>query len=194
MVDAMQAAMREASQEVSVVPSASDQTVVLPRKAFEPVPHVPVDDATLDTIERRLARHIGPIARHLVRDAARKTDSVEALCETVSRNIPQPADRQKFLAESLEGSSSRTGMTSVRSAVQSPATAVSGSVSGGTISPEQIERAERALTKALGPIAKILVKRALPGVTSDTALWERLATHIQRAPDREAFLRSRPGG
>jgi serine/threonine-protein kinase len=192
MVDALQAAMR-----MGGVAPAPDQTVVMPRSAFEPIARAAIDDATLDTIERRLARHIGPIARRLVREAARKTDSVEALCQTLSRNISQTAEREKFLSEGLDGSLSRaTGMTSVRSSVQRPAsTSVgSGSVVAGTIAAEQIERAERALTKALGPIAKVMVKRALPGVTSEAALWERLATHIQRPADREAFLRSRPGG
>ncbi len=47
------------------------------------------------------------------------------------------------------------------------------------------------MTQALGPIAKLLVKRALPNAATEQALWERLATHIERAPDRETFLRQR---
>ncbi len=61
----------------------------------------------------------------------------------------------------------------------------------GGISLLQIERAERALTQALGPIAKLLVKRALPNAATEAALWERLATHIERPADRETFLRQR---
>jgi serine/threonine-protein kinase len=189
MVEALQAAMREGGSAPGF-----DQTVVMPRSAFEPARRVAIDEATLDTVERRLARHIGPIARRLVRDAARKADSFEALCQTLSRNIGQTAEREKFLAESLDGSLLRaTGMSSVRSSVQRP-TSTSGNMATVTIAPEQIERAERALTKALGPIAKVMVKRALPGVTSEAALWERLATHIQRPADRETFVKSRPGG
>jgi len=181
MAEALQAALREDAPQM-------DRTVVIapPRAAFEPVKSAAVDDATLDTIERRLARHVGPIAKHLVRDAARRTDSLEALCETVSRNINPTAERERFMTESLGMSQGRTAMTSVR-----PATATT---IGSNFSTAQIERAERALTKALGPIAKVLVKRALPGVTSEAALWERLATHIERAPDRDAFLKARPAG
>jgi serine/threonine-protein kinase len=66
-------------------------------------------------------------------------------------------------------------------------------VAGGAISAAQIERVERALTQALGPIARLLVKRALPNAASEDALWERLATHIERATERETFLRQRSG-
>lgn len=193
MADALVLAMRDG---VAVgLTSAGDRTVVMqPGSAFEAPPGVAVDDATLSTIERRLARHIGPIARHLVRDAARRTNSIEALCETISRSIDQPAAREQFLAETLAGSLPRNGTTVVQSKVMRPTGTGGGSRPGASISAEQIERAERALTKALGPIAKVLVKRALPGAASEAALWERLATHIERAADRDAFLRLRPGG
>jgi serine/threonine protein kinase len=175
MADALRGALGD--------PALTERTVVIPPRppaAAAMAPSGAIDDVTLDTIERRLARHVGPIARRLVREAARHTNSVEALCETVSRNIGPPADRQRFMTESMEG-------TIVQSAPRSV-------VASATISAEQITRVERALTKALGPIAKVLVKRALPSTASEAALWEQLATHIQRAPDREAFLRQRPGG
>jgi hypothetical protein len=62
------------------------------------------------------------------------------------------------------------------------------------LSDAQIERVERALTRALGPIGKLLVKRALPGAASEAALWERLAAHIERPADRDAFMRQKPPG
>jgi serine/threonine protein kinase len=189
MADALQTALRAGAES-----GASDQTVMLPRSAFDHaiVTRPAIDDATLDTIERRLARHVGPIARHLVRDAAKRSDSLEALCETVARNIGQPADRQKFMTDSLAGTLTHAGTGSVRTTAIH-ATGAQTSATASKIPADQIERAERALTKALGPIAKVLVKRALPGATSEAALWEHLATHIQRAPDRDVFLRSRGG-
>jgi len=190
MTDALVSALRD--NAVSEATLVGNGTVVMPsRPNIAAAPRAPVDDATLDTIERCLARHIGPIARVLVRDAATRTDSIEALCETVSRNITPPAEREKFLADALQGSVSRGGMTVVRTA--EPGSSAT-SAPGTGFSPEQIQRVEWALIKALGPIAKILVRRALPGTMSEVALWERLATHIERAPDREAFLRQRQGG
>jgi len=197
MADALRRGLRDegaASEE-----PASDQTVVMaqrPTPAPAPLPESGVfaDDATLDTIERRLAQHVGPIARHLVRDAARRTGSIEALCEAVSRNIGQATERERFIAESRNIPLQRGGSPATRSTVSRSAVISSASDLGGSISPAQIERVERALTQALGPIAKLLVRRALPNATSDQALWERLATHIDRAAERETFLRQRQSG
>jgi serine/threonine protein kinase len=191
MADALRAAMRAGDSRSPGEIAASEQTVVMPSRATaEPVPSATVDDATLNTIEHRLARYVGPIARHLVRDAARRTASIEALCETVSRNIGQTADRERFIAEAVTGSVHQTGITSVRP----PPTVGGGTPTGINISAVQAERVERALIRALGPIAKLLVKRALPGAASEAALWEQLATHIERPADREAFLRQRSAG
>jgi serine/threonine-protein kinase len=193
MADALRSAMHSGGEPNAASPI--DVTVVTPPpSAFEPAARVPIDDATLDTIERRLARHIGPLARHLVREAARRTTSIEELCETVSRNIGQTAERKRFLTESLDGSLSRSGTTIVRTTVRRTATTNAGKASGGDISAEQIERVERALTRFVGPIARVLVKRALPAATSEAALWEQLAARIERPADRDAFLRQRPGG
>jgi serine/threonine-protein kinase len=62
---------------------------------------------------------------------------------------------------------------------------------GGRVTPAETERAERALAGYLGPIAKVLVKRALRTALTPAALWDALATHIEREADRAAFLRQR---
>jgi eukaryotic-like serine/threonine-protein kinase len=195
--ESMIAALREALRNdiaAAEVP-ANDQTVVMARRPVpEPTAGVILDDATLETIERRLARHVGPIARHLVRDAARRTGSIEALYEAVSHNIRPAAERDRFLAGSRDNASHHTGSSATRSAVSHSAV-TSGVVAGGdSFSPAQIERVERALARALGPIAKLLVRRALPNAGSEEALWEHLAAHIERAVERETFLRQRSGG
>ena len=181
-----------------------------------------LDDAALNAIEQSLARFVGPIARHLVRDAARRTGSADALIEAVSQHIPQVAERERFLAEALDPTRSRVRQTSTwnhaentgtrssqvntgaRSRASDPQARPTGPAgvaaasgpppSGSGVSGEQVERAERALTQVLGPIAKLLVRRALPDCASDATLWERLAAHIERPGDRAAFLRQRPGG
>jgi eukaryotic-like serine/threonine-protein kinase len=172
-------ALRQATHGVTRVAATTDATVVLPR------PQTTFDDATLATVERRLAEQVGPIARHLVRAAARQTSSVEALYESVAQNIQPPAERAKFLAEALGGSVLRSTTTTARSTIQRPAAPTV------TMSAEQIDRVERALTQHLGPIARLLIKRTLPSVGSEVELWQALATHIERPADREAFLRQR---
>jgi serine/threonine-protein kinase len=51
--------------------------------------------------------------------------------------------------------------------------------------------AERKLTEYVGPIARILVKRAQQAATSPDDFWQRLAAHIDRDADRQAFLKIR---
>jgi len=63
----------------------------------------------------------------------------------------------------------------------------------GTVARTQAFRAERELAIFVGPIARILVKRALEVATSADDFWQRLASHIEREPDRQAFLSRRRG-
>jgi serine/threonine-protein kinase len=186
MADALRGALRN---DASAHPAAWDDGTVVVR----PLPAAAFDEATLSTIERRLAQHIGPIARQLVRNASRQCNSIDTLCEAVASNIVQPAERKQFLDGVLGTGVQRTGTTASRSGSQREAATGSRAMQPENISAEQIERAERALTRLIGPIARLLVKRALANVGSETELWDRLATHIDRAADREAFLKQRSG-
>jgi eukaryotic-like serine/threonine-protein kinase len=62
------------------------------------------------------------------------------------------------------------------------------------ISPLDAQQAEKALAQYVGPIAKVLVKRALQRASSLAALWDALAAEIEHGGDRVAFLRHRPPG
>ena len=51
-----------------------------------------------------------------------------------------------------------------------------------------------ALARHVGPVARVLIKRATPGAASVTALWEAVSAHIDDAQARAAFLRAGPDG
>jgi hypothetical protein len=156
-----------------------------------------IDDAALKRVERRLAFYIGPIARHVLRDAARKTNSLAALCEAVAEYIGPADERSKFLAETMPRDQVRSVAPAQPPVVHDAVEATGGGPPAETITAEQVERAERALAGVLGPIARMMVRRALPGVGSEAALWERLATFIEDASDRGEFLAlkaKRPAG
>ena len=188
MVDALRSPVSEAVPANSP-PSEAKTVARMPRVVVEPAAPAQVDDATLKRIERCLAFYIGPIARHMLREAARKATSIEALCEAVSQHIGPVDEREQFLTESLPSGHRRSDTPPEPPIVQGPVETDGRDVSGGNITAEQIERAERALAIVLGPIAKMMVRRALPGVGSESALWERLATYIEDASDRGEFLR-----
>ncbi len=114
----------------------------------------------LNTIERQLAERVGPLARHLVQSAARQAGSLEELHTIIARRLDSPA--------------------SVTTSNQSRA----------AVGPDLVQRAERELTRYLGPIARILVKRTAEHANSPEEFWRALATHIEREADRKSFMQS----
>jgi serine/threonine protein kinase len=188
MADALRSPVSEVPPASS--PSSEARTVArMPRAVVEPAAPVQFDDATLKRIERCLAFYIGPIARHALREAARNASSVEALCEAVSLHIDPVAEREQFLTESLPSEHRRSASTPVPPIAHAPVDTGAADAPSENITAEQVERAERALASVLGPIARMMVRRALPGIGSEAALWERLATYIEDASDRGEFLR-----
>jgi serine/threonine-protein kinase len=159
----MAAALQDAAKPVS--DGVAEPTVVMQPRV------VPFDQATLSTVERKLAQHVGPIARHLVQTAARQAHSLEELHDMVARGIDRPELRTRFRTE-VGGSATLRGP-------------------GAPISPAVVQQGERELTTYLGPIARILVKRALAAAGSAEEFWRQLASHIEREADRQAFLRRR---
>ena len=73
----------------------------------------------------------------------------------------------------------------------SPTNSAPSSAAKAALSPEQLAEIERDLTRHLGPIAKILVKRAAPGAASPDALRRTLADQIDAPAARTAFLAGR---
>ena len=134
-----------------------------------------LDPAVLATIERRLAGHVGPIARHLVREAVRQGGSLEDLCVRLGRNIERAEEREAFLHSVLRGPGTATGTALRQAAAPGLPAAV-------------LERVQHELTQVLGPIARLLVARAAAQGGSEADLRRRLATHIENAAERAAFV------
>jgi eukaryotic-like serine/threonine-protein kinase len=190
---AMAASLRAAMAGDPEAATLSDRTVVLPRARVNEAPASPrsmsgtllgstIDTATLSTLERRLAQHVGPIARVLVQSAVRGCDTIEALCERLASNVAEPVERNRFRAEIMTRLQRGTGATGAASVVAPAA-----------LPPIELERAQRELTRYLGPIARVLVKRAASEAQSVPDLWQRLASHIEREDERRAFLRHATG-
>lgn len=160
---AMAAALRGSLRAVQR--GAEDPTVAIPR------PQATFNQATLSTVERKLAQHVGPIARHLVQTAARQAHSLDELHDLVARGIERPELRTRFRND--------VGST------------VSSGRPAAPIAPALAQQGERELAAYLGPIARVLVKRALASATSNEEFWQKLASHIERDADRRAFLSKR---
>ena len=189
MADALRDAMRADATATVVGPTANvvtDGTIVqVPAGVGQNEAGLPnfdaphFDSTMLDSIERKLARHVGPIAKRLVDTASRRANTVESLCETLARSIERPQERAAFLNDALGVARSQLGGSGTRI----------GSGINSAIPADQVERVQRDLTKVVGPIARVLVKRALGSAASAQALREALAGHIEKPADRAAFLK-----
>jgi eukaryotic-like serine/threonine-protein kinase len=131
----------------------------------------------LADIERKLTRHIGPLASYLVRSASGRIVSLEELCNTLSGSIEKPEARASFLQEIKDLLQASPTQTIVASRL--------------AISQAEVDRVQMQLTRYIGPLAQFLVQRELKEATSADELWQRLAAHIDRLADRQAFLRGR---
>jgi serine/threonine-protein kinase len=121
------------------------------------------DPAELSRIERALASHVGPMARVMVREAARTHPDAESLTSAVARHIAEDSKRQQFLEATRTGGSRVT-----------PIPAPSPMASGATPVPHPPPAAAAAdpvtdafkahalavVTRRMGPIARVMVKRA----------------------------------
>ena len=136
-----------------------------------------IDSSAREVIVRNLARFVGPIARQLVESRSRVVVSTEELCRSIAGEIHAAADRTAFLEacrEQLPQVASRvvTGPTSAP----------------GTIDPALVERARKELTEYVGPLAKVIVTRALKKARTTAELVAILGSEIERTSDRERFL------
>jgi serine/threonine-protein kinase len=144
----------------------------------------PIEASTLQMLEQKLASYVvGPIARIMVRTAAGRTNSLEALCAELAASLPEGAEREHF----------RHDVASLMRTRRPPATddAPSHGHEGHALPEPELERAQRALTQYVGPIARVLVRQAAREAQSVDGLWQALATHIKQPAERAAFLRQR---
>jgi hypothetical protein len=137
------------------------------------------DREVIDAVERKLAAYVGPIARHLVQSAARTSDSVEGLCASLAASIERPAERERFahdVRSTIGGATSLAGNRSLAGL-------------GAGVTDAEADAVQQELAHHVGPLARVLVKRARPGAASVAALRQALAAHIDDAAVREAFVR-----
>ncbi|HLY78746.1 MAG TPA: serine/threonine-protein kinase [Caulobacteraceae bacterium] len=171
---AMAVAVRAAMGRPAPAPAATIIYSQAPRADVDPRLN---DTAMLGAIERRLAQYLGPIAGRMVRLAAKDSATAETMCDRLAGAIDNPTERERFLAD-VRPRLQQSGDTLGRS---SPGV-------GSTLSEAEIEQVQRDLTHFLGPIAKLLVKRAATSATTTAALREAVAQHLEVPAERATFL------
>ena len=154
------------------------------------------------TIEAVLSRQIGPIAKALLKKAGARAEGIDEIADLLSAHIPAESGRLEFrtaiaaMKKKLDASGTGTGTGSAISSsfgISSnppPLSTVTSSTAATTpIDPAFIETAERVLTRYIGAIAKIIVKRTLARTAGHDAFVQTLAGNIESEASREQFVK-----
>jgi eukaryotic-like serine/threonine-protein kinase len=187
VADAMPGQPREPQLRSSARPEAQAQ---LTANAAQTTPGGASFSAELlRETERDLATFIGPMASVAVKRAIRNTSDLLALYELLGRQVADPKDRAEFLARGRQRAAAGLGQPRPPSAPAPAKTIERSSVSPAQPpNPASIVAIESDLTRYIGPIARILVKRELGKFESLAKLCLVLATHIPDERERRAFL------
>src|ERR1700759_4484087 len=145
-------------------------------------------EEALQQIERDLAAFIGPMALIASRRAARQTSDLLTLYEVLGRLVADPKDRALFLAKGRQRAAVEFAGMRPRPLTKARTVAPGANYSVNPPNPASIVAIESDLTRYIGPIARILVKRELQRFESLAKLCLVLATHIPDERERRAFL------
>lgn len=140
------------------------------------------DPATLARVELLLTRSVGPLASVLVRRAARECTELPALRTRLAEQIGDAAARQAFLA----------GTAADPLATRTPATPVTQSgtqilAPAAPLDPTLIDKATQLLALRIGPIAKVVARKAAQTSGRD-AFFAALAEAVDDAGARSKLL------
>jgi len=139
--------------------------------------------SVLSVVEASLARHIGPMAGVMVRRAARECNDLDALYSRLAQQVTDPAARSAFLSQS-----SLAGVAKRSTSAAGSAHSMGGVAVVGGITDTLRAAAERLLAQHLGPIARVVAKKAAEQTGQREMFGARLAEAITDAAKRKKFL------
>jgi serine/threonine-protein kinase len=127
------------------------------------------------------------VAKVLVRRAAREKKDLDSLVRALLDAIDDPVDRTAF-AHAVLGRA--VALPAVSSAPEvAPSSASPSTPAAPPWSADDVERATRVLTRFIGPIARVVTKRAATDGTSRRDFFAKVAQSLDAAAARERFLR-----
>lgn len=136
----------------------------------------------LRALEGLLAPYVGPVARVLVRKAAKTTTDGLALVRALAASIASERDREAFAGTALE-------KVGARSQPESEPERSSPSIAPKPIELADVDKAASRLAPFVGPIAKVMAKKAAAQGGDLRILYLRLAENLADPKERTEFLR-----
>ncbi|HMV05293.1 MAG TPA: serine/threonine-protein kinase [Accumulibacter sp.] len=138
---------------------------------------------TLEQVEVLLSRCIGPLARHLVRTSLAQARSVREFFSLLAANVPAGGERAAFVRQLAQIEKLAATRPAAPPATTPPATAPA------LFDASQLALAEKRLAEYVGPLARVLIKRAANDSGDINELYRNLAKHIDSERERAAFLK-----
>jgi eukaryotic-like serine/threonine-protein kinase len=166
-------------------------------------------------VEAALARQIGPVAKFLIKKVAAQAENLDGLAELLLPHIPSDLGRVQFrqtlaqIGKKLDATGTGTGIGTGSGAtghggifgtVGGTAGATAGSASASSVAQGTAPRAPvrfdeayadavtQKLIALIGPIGKVVAKRALKQTDDRHAFLQLLASHIEHSDARARFL------
>jgi len=208
---AMAALARQSAPGQAEIPTQTGPTSAAPTPT-QTQTQTQFDQQTLSIFEANLARHVGPMAKLLVRRAAGQAVDLESLRDLLANHLENPSDRTAFLsAHATIGGKTNIGAGKtlvVGGAAKGPATqggtggagtgqsqprthaSLGGSLMAQPLTPEIVDRAALLLAGKMGPIARVLVKKAASKTSDVESLLLEIAATVDQADfDLPSFRR-----
>lgn len=172
-----------ASDKPALQVSPLPEALGAPRGSSGAIPPTAFDREMLAKLETELARHIGPIAPIVVRAGAKRATTQSRLIELVAAEIPDEKSRAAFVKKIAAGEKSApTGVSFENSANRDHSAPT-------RLDPVILEKAEAALAKHIGAVARVVVRRAAAKAGNESELYQLLAEQIEDKEERKAFVR-----
>jgi serine/threonine-protein kinase len=137
----------------------------------------------LRALEELLTPYVGPMARVLVKRSAKTTTDGPTLVRLLAESIRSERDAKVFAATALE---------KVFAIAQSEAAPDQSSpdLSNRPIDPGEVDKAAGRLAPYVGPIAKVMAKKAVAQARDLKAFYQRLAENLADPEERAEFLKN----
>jgi predicted Ser/Thr protein kinase len=144
------------------------------------------DTAELAPIELALATVLGPMAKLLVRQAARNCSDMATLAARVAEHITDAKERDAFLKRvATVPNLARPAATAAPAVTTSPPL----TDPGGVLPSAVISHALRVMTVHIGPIARIVVKKAAVQAQTTDEFYALLADQAGDGVDKRRVLK-----
>ncbi len=152
-----------------------------------------IDPAQLAEVTRAALPFLGQFSITAVKRASRGCNDLHTLCDLVAGQISEPDKRQRFtevaarLVHRLNDPNGPAATATVASTHPGEG-GKAGKPSASPITPELMQRGEKALAHVIGPLASVLVARYAKSAENSWQFFDLLAGHIRNPEERQAFF------